>query len=618
MITLIALPPFVFDPHRARRHEQDNLKIFLIETITKVGIKALHILRLTLQYSLESVVETLRLAPTGYMVFVVKPIAEADFLQSQARAALFIVANVVALLAAAVFALFTFVKKIYLNYQHSKTAVTVESFCKKLHLDIQHFRSDRLALDTKNVPQDVSLERLPDLFREINFDNPEQPGYFPPQALQDEKKFFTPAQLLDGLKQFIKHVEKRTPFIGTPPAEDKRNLCLFYQKIEDAVRITLFKVLTDLKNAKKHGVDSRPYQYALENIGRVVITLSIAGMRCGARYMGEAMDLYETFCGSVEKSVGSLHNHLIERLADERKSIVVGLIEPSGENNTHRYTLSLNRLGRLLGLPHTENIQEFIYTEFNFDRELEAFFRIYNRERIIHTVQQEFKTSQDFREKFIDWAKSQMGEWNREKYRADPKTLEKLRQALVDPSVELISEEKELLHLFMECYTLFLNSRTKKPLAITSWRNVLEDCFTNAHVKAFLAKKFPGMLERRTTVNKLITRLDEHAIGSECVALLKVYSDKDQADIHAHILSTWEKLNRVGNAQRILPLPTSALLSVINLKADLKEVYEAHLQREREGKFIKALHVDQLSTDGINAGMMEWLLISHGIFTPRS
>lgn len=609
-ITLIDTPRFVFTPG------QRQFKIFTIENVTKAGIKAFCTLRLAINCYIESSWQVLPQALQVYKVFVIQPLGDMRYIASGARAALFILATAATIACVALWILGQTVHKLYCHYQDAKTMVKVEIFCNKLGLNEQHFRSYRTKLSTREVPANITIQRLLTVFDEINFDNPTHPGYFPPLALKDEGKPIARADLRSGLQTFISRVANREPFVGTPPAHERRSLSGFYQQIEDAVRVVLFTLLSELEISKKEGLKSTFYQNALENLGRFVIDIAIASRLCGARYMGEAMSMHDIYRGGFERGVGTLDYHLTELLAEERKRIVLGQILPK-EQNAHDYTLKLSRLGRMLGLPHTENIVESIKTNFDLRHELESFFRIYKRDHIIQIVQTEFKTSQDFREKFVEWVKSQMGGWAYESYKIDQAILEQLRNALVEREVSM-DEETKLLDLFMECYNSFLTHSDKVFSANTPWKDVLDEIFSDEQVKTLLRQKFKDPLARRKIENLLTLKLCEDTIGQECTAALRTHSAENQEKSCKLLRSAWEKSKRASNAQKILPLPRHSLLSVIDLKADLKDVYEAYLEREREASFLEALQIEHLSTNGANASVIDWLLISHGILASKA
>jgi hypothetical protein len=200
----------------------------------------------------------------------------------------------------------------------------------------------------------------------------------------------------------------------------------FYQQIEDALRYSIHKLNIDLEKA----VTPEARDHALEDRARVAIQMAVAGAHCGARYMGEATQIY---ISHSKQSVlrGSLQDTLVELLAQKRREIAERHALQLGENlqledTTHLYAEYMGTFGSILGLPGTENVIEHLGYQISSLECLQKFFQDYTVSCILEVVQNKIKTSNEFREQITDWLKAQKPlDWMpvsselREKYRAE-------------------------------------------------------------------------------------------------------------------------------------------------------------------------------------------------------
>lgn len=607
-ITLINSPPFVFNPSPIADSHQNLRHHPIVKKIIQIALKVLIGLQTIISFGKAMSLDIVQRAPRIYFEYVFEPTSRMTSTNLDAR--------ILALTGYVAFATLLILGGAFIKtckktcHEQKKAPTALEKLAGPL--DPTHLRSNEIELNTKNVPKSLNITELLAIFDQINFTNPEKAGYFPPSSRQEQRRLFSAVELKEGLKQFVSRVENRTPFLGTPPSKARELLAEFYQQIEDAVRLSLHKAKENLAQAEKYGANSNEYRNARDDLSRIALDLAIAGTYCGARYMSEAMCVHERVCGGKQPLTGSLEHHLIELLANERKRIAIENIASQGAS-PHFYAISLRQMGRVLGLPHTKNVVEYLNPQFNLNTELRSFFLKYTPQRIIAAVQAEFKTSQNFREQFIDWAKSQIRDWNLASYQIDHEILEKLTKALFKDEVDL-KEEEDLLGLFQSCYSIFMNNKAGSFLREKSWDSVLDELFADEKVKSFLKQTFPETIKRLGIVNNLKENLKETVLGKECLARIAELSMKKKCSFSSAILPLWEKLKRVRKAQKIVSLSHEALLNVLNLKTDLIGIYKAYLQQQREHDFLEALNLQDIAENGISPKLMNWLLISHGIF----
>ncbi|MEK7340260.1 MAG: hypothetical protein AABZ92_06075, partial [Verrucomicrobiota bacterium] len=168
-------------------------------------------------------------------------------------------------------------------------------------INVDHIKTEESSLDASNVPEGITVDTLRGLFHKINFDNENAPGYMAEGTRREITRVLSKEELENQLNTFIHRVNTREAFLGTPPGHDVPRLMDFYQQIEDAVRLSIDKVVKDVTefetqngtNISSFSVEQkRTYNNLLETRARLVLDLAIAGAHCGARYMGEAMEAY--------------------------------------------------------------------------------------------------------------------------------------------------------------------------------------------------------------------------------------------------------------------------------------------------------------------------------------
>ena len=329
-------------------------------------------------------------------------------------------------------------------------------------IDETHIRTNHVALDASSVPANINLESLMTLFNTFNFDDPQSVDYIQPSKMQQTEgnsvKKYSKEELRLHLETLIKRVNDRIPFIGTPKSAETQRLEEFYRHVENAIRLSLDATQKKREAFEKNnGTDhslyeesaKREYLNCFEDQVNIVITLAIAGVHCGARYMDDANALYDLFKESSSSNNNSLKETLVNLLAEKRASIAQAEIDkhftktkkqfnPITQEeyivfegvNVHASVNYRATLGTLLGIPNSKYITEQLSTPLPKDKYLKSFFEQYSIETITTTIQEKYKdkNSQEFRETITDWLKAQMGSWSER----DPKDQIKLKSQLFE------------------------------------------------------------------------------------------------------------------------------------------------------------------------------------------
>lgn len=513
-------------------------------------------------------------------------------------------------------------------------------------IDIDHIKTNEIALDTSKVPSSVKVDQLADILASVNFSDPKAPGYMPETTRKEGSRTFTKEELKDNLATFISRVNNRTPFLLTPPAYDTPRLMAYYQQIEDAVRLSIHKVTTDLQDFKsKNGEDITKYNEAtlktykdlLEANARLAIDLAIAAVHCGARYMGDAMTTYSNLYGEAEGTQDTLQGSLIEVLAQKRKKIAQQRIQVDTDNDAHSYGKYMQNMGGILGIPGTKNIYEQLASSFELDKHLNIFFKHYTVDCIIETVQEKIKTSQKFRELITDWIQDQVNDWKKAE-------TEEMAQKAYNDARPIIDDAENIgggvIYENIQQVLQFIEEVKKKNPA--GLKKILEDKVENVEdfvneffghdlTKELLEKKFSGLtkIARSQKIQKLKQACNEALISSDLFEHIKniiLNNSKAQPELFHEKVSQLEKINKI---QKIIQVPKETLLRVLNNEADLLIVIQDFLHRKRKVEFLEAFALDGaqneetseepkgMQKEGISKELMEWLLVSQKILLPQ-
>ena len=383
-------------------------------------------------------------------------------------------------------------------------------------IDVGHIKTNEIGIDVSEVDANVKVDDLTQIFKEINFTDPQRDGYMAPLSRQEESTTYNPADLSKALDTFIHHVKNRTPFLATPPAYDMPRLSAFYQQIENAVRYSIHKSnkdIADFKNVNGEGPynleKSKEYSNLLENRARIAIDLAIAGKHCGTRYMGEAMAVYGSFRGGAANDKGSLGDYIIELLAQKRAQIANKHIQCYLGNETHAYTKYMANLGKILALPSTEHIIEHLDRDFDTDKFLKYFFKEYTVDCILTTIQEEIKSNKSkvLREKIYEWIRDYPNDWKKTDYDAavEPiaqEVLSQLNGDKVRPAMKNALQFEKLVNTIKQSKNL--------PVLEDTIDIFIENLFNMDEVKRFSGTEFE-------TSPLLVREKKCSALKSECL-----------------------------------------------------------------------------------------------------
>jgi hypothetical protein len=564
-ITFIQQPPFVIDFKQystGTKSEED-------QTAQKAAFKALKLIPVIVASLAEASYSTLKHSGSSFKVIVLG--FYGDWSKFRMPADFYLVVFKVAFW---VLGLGWCTVTTTLRLTSEKLFPTSSQFLKNYAdggIDIRHIKTNELGIDVSEVPTDVTVDNLAQIFSEINFTDPQKEGYMASSSRKEGDTTYTAAALSEALNVFIHHVKNRVAFLGTPPAYDMPRLSAFYQQIENAVRYSIDKSNKDIADFKAlngngdyEGEELKKYKDLLEDRARIAIDLAIAGKHCGARYMGEAMTIYGNMRGESANDNGSLADCITELLARKRTEIANQHIQTHLGSGTHAYNKYMANLGQVLALPGTENIIEHLDTTFDRDQFLRFFFQDYTVDFIIETIQVEIKRSQGFREKIVDWIRDYPNDWKKSDYAAAVEQF--ATQALSQLNPESVSPAMQNAIQF-EKLVARLKNNVVLPVLGDDMDKFIEELFEMEAVKLFQGTEFAELSslvrEQKSSALQLactLTRLNaesytkaESALDALAAACMRQAENNQSKQNIDHVSNLVEYLKFVSAEKIDLP-----------------------------------------------------------------
>lgn len=492
-------------------------------------------------------------------------------------------------------------------------------------IDVSHITTNELKIDVSIVPAEVAVDELLPMYDAINFDQPLNPGYMAPLSRTEANTTYTKEDLRTSLQKFIDHVKGRVAFLGTPPAYDTPRLMAFYEQIESGVRFSIYKVNKELQEFRQSrgedpaayvGADREKYKNLLEERARVVINLAIAGKHCGARYMGESMEIYSSLTGEIDVSKGSLQETLTELLAAKRKEIATKQIYAHFGSNTHGYGKYMSSLGSILALPGTANIIEHLSSGLDKSRFLKEFFKDYTVDYILDSIQEKVKKSQLFREKITSWLQNQVNNWNREK---TEKELEDLL-GKIDPILaqQQISEDSPLYESFLTLRNLLAHLSEKNsplPPGDQEPRDFLSELFALPEAKNWLIANYPDLRKRATLKQRLVALGAENQLGKPLI--LKILEGPLRLEDFSERLLLLEKTSKICALAHIPPDSQDTITRIVEGKLETRKALLDYLDLKRKHLFLECLNLETIHEQGLSPELLEWICVSQKILAPQ-
>lgn len=500
-------------------------------------------------------------------------------------------------------------------------------------IDGRHLVAKSTAIDMHNVPAAITVDKILELYNEINFTNPQAPGYMPPSTRQESYGSnvvnFDVYSLRGHLTTFVNHVNDRDAFLGTPPSYMMAQLMKFYQKIEDATRFNINKVVSEYdefmlqhigQNITKEHPDYNRYNELLQAKARLAIDMAIAGAHCGARYMGDAMDAYLANQGDLAANNQGLQAKLFYLLGKSRETIARGQIQEHLGFDTHAFSKYMANLGTLLGIPGTEDIVEYLTgNRFDRDRFLRLFFEAYTPDHIRDEVQKEIKRSQEFREAVFDWLKDRSKDWKKDEYKAlVEKIVSEIKPVEVSTTFTKVGYFIVMLHGLKKTGRLDLKDLEK-------WDDFLTELFVLPYSKELI----PNPLDRHNLKSLLLNA----QLVSQLQGLVQAIANGQELNLEEvkKISNTMDKAGAVKQAiikNNLPPIDMDVLYRAVESNANLTTIIQDHVDHQRNAEFLEAItRSDEFPDEdpaitvtqhGLRQEVLNWILYENQVLKPVS
>jgi hypothetical protein len=490
-------------------------------------------------------------------------------------------------------------------------------------INLEHFAINQLELDDSNVPEEVKVESLLAIYNEINFSNPQALGYMKDTSRQEGTKIYSVVELKKGLEDFVQKVTHCEPFLGTPPAHDFLQLNIFYAQIQKAVRLSINESNKRLeaffenagKDEKNYSEEQkRQYQDLLEDRARIAIDLAIAGHHCGARYMGEAMNVYGSFFSQhKEGSESLLKDHLYEILAQKRKEIAEEHIQTYMNADTHSYAVYMHQLGQILGIPGSKGVVEYLKKNFSKEQLTKRFFEAYTVDTIIDVVQNEVKKSGSFRSKINDWMISKIGDWKKGEYF---EKKEQVKAQIEEVLKQDFESENEYFEYFKQV-TALLSSLVSSGVTLpeeANWDDFLHAVLSMDQSKTLLEtslrveirKKFTEITIGKSLADKILKKLKDQN------------GEMNPAEFKEEfcLLKKAKQIVKKCQDEDLGPLETKVAERVILNQTSLDDVLEGLVDQAKSAEFLSYFEIEDMHEKGLSKELLEWFLVEHQVFHP--
>lgn len=258
-----------------------------------------------------------------------------------------------------------------------------------------HYAKGNLNLRVPAPARNISLERYLAHFDACNSNDPDSADFLDLNKVASEAGTANRVRLREGLQLMLQKVTNRVAFLGTPK-EGSPALREFYQNIENALK----NVLITLEELRDRDLGAyRTMQKA------VMFDLLCMMNHCGGRYFSVSVCSYLKYAKGEKLTFA---DDMYQSLADFREVLMQATI-PNGPNNVHEYNSLVRSIGRKYGLPGFQVFESFAdpFSHVNIEQSERQFKKNYTTKAIVKEWLSGSFAEGAFREKYLDWQKSQ-------------------------------------------------------------------------------------------------------------------------------------------------------------------------------------------------------------------
>ncbi len=266
-------------------------------------------------------------------------------------------------------------------------------------LNKKHFEHTSQVAIPPDIAPNCNINEMLTFFDQINFNDADGPDYVDPKNFYTDTKTLDPAVLRENLADYLRKVQMREAYLGTPPAGSE-SLEVFYHTIERAITHTLKLIHEMPESGEKQRI-----------IRRTVVDYIRAAKYCGGKLYANA---YQQYVAVRSGNSPTFEDDILDALGNYREVLFQTLVPNNG--NVHSFNYMMKHLGKELGIPGADMTFDdpFGGHGVNLNTIRKNFDKLYcTRNIIFECVKQQVEQSGDLRGKLIDWFKINLPEeWN--------------------------------------------------------------------------------------------------------------------------------------------------------------------------------------------------------------
>lgn len=204
------------------------------------------------------------------------------------------------------------------------------------------------------APEGAEVSEILELFENINFSDENTDPYRDPNFLTDDGTEASVEDLKRYLAKLVGNIKERTPFSGTPSANNPEELNNYYDEVEKLVKHIVHFCKTESEDPEEN-----------EKKVDALLNLAVAGNHCGGRYISEGRYHYASLSGSTVKN--DIPTKTLKILQDLRTGILneikIFVTNSLGDDgaayDVHVHQFLLKILGPRFGIPGSGSFRNY-------------------------------------------------------------------------------------------------------------------------------------------------------------------------------------------------------------------------------------------------------------------
>lgn len=304
----------------------------------------------------------------------------------------------------------------------------VESKIEQILYDVDLTHLQESAAKTVILPEasEINLIELLAEFSEINFHNPQAPGYCSSDSLQDDRwdSFDTmqldPTSVRRGLARLIRYTHRNKAFLGTYQKRDPL-LEVSYNKLAGMLRTIVYKLRVMRKQL--------PPETYMKERNQVLVRLGLAGPHCFGRWMGDSFQLALKLLGRGEEaSYQGATLRILEELRENFAQLKASQmsVRSRAPDVSHSHNGIVSRFGEILGIRGAQLMSDPLAPKLKKSPLERIFQKYYNAPALLDRLELEAFSNAEYRNQMIDFTRQHVPK----KWGADPARVETYKKIM--------------------------------------------------------------------------------------------------------------------------------------------------------------------------------------------